>query len=69
MTDLISKYKTVWGDDPKKLLDEYSYQRELTVKLDALKPENLDMKSFCGNSTASQAFKMICWMNSRKSEH
>lgn len=46
MTDLISKYKTVWGDDPKKLLDEYSYLRELTVKLDALKPEDLDIKTF-----------------------
>jgi len=46
VTDLISKYKTFWGDDPKKLLDEYSYQRELTVKLDALKPEDLDVKTF-----------------------
>lgn len=46
MTDLISKYKTVWGDEPTKLLDDYNYQRELTVKLDALKPEDLDVKTF-----------------------
>lgn len=46
MTDIIQKYKAVWGDDPKKLLDEYDYQRELTLKLDALKPEDLDIKTF-----------------------
>lgn len=46
MTDFISKHKTVWGDNPMTLLEEYNYQRELTVKLDALKPENLDIKTF-----------------------
>lgn len=46
MTDLISKYKEVWGDNPKKLLGEYDYQNELTAKLDTLKPEDLDIKTF-----------------------
>lgn len=46
MTELISKYKHIWGDDPRVLLDEYSYQGELTTKLDTLKPEDLDIKTF-----------------------
>ena len=46
MTDLISKYKDVWGDTPEQLLHEYNYQKELTAKLDALKPEDLDIKTF-----------------------
>lgn len=46
MNDIISKYKEVWGDDPRKLLDEYNYQSKLTMKLDTLKPEELDIKTF-----------------------
>lgn len=45
-TDFISKYEYIWGNNPQKLLDEYNYQRELTAKLDALKPNDLDFKTF-----------------------
>ncbi|WP_457977335.1 hypothetical protein L0Y47_15055 [Ectopseudomonas composti] len=46
MTELISKYKHIWGDNPRTLLEEYNYQSELTTKLDMLKPEDLDLKTF-----------------------
>jgi hypothetical protein len=46
MTNLISKYKSIWGDDPMTLLKNYNYQRDLTLKLDSLKPEELDIKTF-----------------------
>jgi hypothetical protein len=45
MTTLISKYEAIWGDDPRTLLAGYDYQRNLTVKLDALKPQDLDVKT------------------------
>lgn len=46
MTELISKYKHIWSDNPRALLEEYNYQSELTTKLDTLKPEDLDIKTF-----------------------
>lgn len=46
MIDLISKYKSVWGDCPLNLLREYNYQRDLTVKLDDLKSEEFDIEKF-----------------------
>lgn len=46
MTDLISEYKKVWGDNLKQLLEEYDYQKKLTEKLDTLGPKNLDIKTF-----------------------
>jgi len=46
VTDLISKYKSVWGDDPSSLLAGYDYQQKLTLKLDALEPQALDVKAF-----------------------
>ena len=39
--DIIDKYSDVWGDDPRRLLDEYTYQPTLTRKLDALDPGGL----------------------------
>ena len=46
MTEFIEKYKDIWGEDPRKLLAQYDYQRELTAKLDVLKPEELNTQTF-----------------------
>ncbi len=46
MIEIVEKYKAIWGDNPLGLLDEYSYQRELTQKLDALNPEDLNIETF-----------------------
>lgn len=56
LSNLISKYREVWGDDPCKLLDEYDYQPELTRKLDALQPEELDIRTF---------YEMVLWKLNR----
>lgn len=46
MSEMIEKYKSIWGDDPSKLLDNYSYQPELTKKLDGLDPVELNTETF-----------------------
>ena len=46
MSSIIDQFKQVWGDDPQTLLVEYTYQPELTRKLDALQVSDLDTETF-----------------------
>ncbi len=41
MSSIISKYEHIWHDDPRSLLKKYTYQPELTKRLDALNPRDL----------------------------
>jgi hypothetical protein len=40
MSEFIREYNKIWGDDPRSLLQQYSYHPELTTRLDSLKPED-----------------------------
>ena len=40
--EFIKKHEGIWGDAPKTLLSNYTYQNELTQKLDALKSSELN---------------------------
>lgn len=42
MSNIIDRYQAIWGDNPLQLLDRYSYQPELTKRLDRLNPADLD---------------------------
>jgi hypothetical protein len=44
MNNIIDRYQAIWGDNPLQLLDKYSYQVELTKKLDSLNPADLDIE-------------------------
>ncbi|NYE60726.1 hypothetical protein FHW58_001878 [Duganella sp. 1224] len=46
MSGIIEQYKAIWGDDPRQLLDGYTYQPVLTRKLDALDPAALNAELF-----------------------
>lgn len=46
MPAIVEQYKNVWGDDPRSLLDEYTYQPQLTQKLDALQARDLNTEIF-----------------------
>ena len=44
--EIVKKYEDAWGDDPSSLLADYVYQPELTQKLDALSPNELNVEVF-----------------------
>lgn len=46
MDNFIEKYKHVWGDSPKQLMEEYNYQSELTDKLDNFNIEEFNREIF-----------------------
>lgn len=46
MSDIIDRYKHVWGNDPRRLLENYTYQPELTSKLDRLQASDLNTETF-----------------------
>jgi hypothetical protein len=46
MATIVERYKHVWGDEPQSLLDEYTYQPELTRKLDVLQASDLNTETF-----------------------
>jgi hypothetical protein len=46
MSTIVDRYKHVWGDEPRRLLDGYTYQSELTRKLDRLQASELDTEAF-----------------------
>jgi hypothetical protein len=56
MSDFVERHKSVWGDDPRSLLDLYRYHPELTRKLDGLKAENF------GRETLNE---IVLWKLSR----
>lgn len=45
MTFSIEKYSRIWGDDPKSLLSQYSYQPSATNKLDQLDIDDFDLSA------------------------
>lgn len=56
MSSLIPKYKHIWNDDPRRLLDEYTYQPTLTKKLDTLNPQDL---------TTEVLYEILLWKLNR----
>lgn len=46
MPSIVDQYRHIWADDPRTLLNEYTYQPALTRKLDALDPSDLDTATF-----------------------
>lgn len=56
MTPIVTQYNHVWGDDPRTLLSEYTYQPQLTAKLDALNAEDLTTEVF---------YEIVLWKLSR----
>ena len=45
MDDFIEKYKHIWDYEPMTLMEKYSYQNELTEKLDQLEPEDFGQEA------------------------
>ncbi|MGE4542772.1 MAG: hypothetical protein AB7D06_01560 [Pedobacter sp.] len=56
MSSIVDKYKHVWGAKPRILLSEYTYQPELTRKLDMLQPSDLNSEIF---------YEIILWKLNR----
>jgi len=56
MSDIIEKYKANWGDDPRALLENYSYHTDLTRKLDALNADNFNKEIL---------YEIVLWKLSR----
>lgn len=56
MSDIIEKYKEVWGDDPRILLNKYNYHPALTKKLDHLNVENFNKEVL---------YEIVLWKLSR----
>lgn len=45
-TEIVKKYRHIWGENPRILLRRHKYQKELTKKLDAISAGQLDMNAF-----------------------
>ena len=56
MSDIIEKYKANWGNDPRTLLESYSYHTDLTRKLDALNAANFNKEIL---------YEIVLWKLSR----
>lgn len=46
MPSIVDQYKQIWGNEPRRLLSEYTYQPDLTRKLDTLQPNELNTEIF-----------------------
>lgn len=56
MTDIVSKYSHVWGNDPQTLLNKYKYHPELTKKLDEISADDFNQEIL---------FEIVLWKLSR----
>ncbi len=56
MDDIIERYSSVWGDDPRSLLRNYQYHPELTKKLDAMTVEDFNQELL---------FEIVLWKLNR----
>ncbi len=56
MDDIIERYSSVWGDDPRSLLENYQYHPELTKKLDAMTVEDFNQELL---------FEIVLWKLNR----
>lgn len=56
MSPIVKKFSHIWGTEPSKLLSEYTYQPELTARLDRLQPEDLTTEVF---------YEIVLWKLSR----
>lgn len=56
MDDIVERYSSVWGDDPRSLLENYQYHPELTKKLDAMTAEDFNQEML---------FEIVLWKLSR----